>query len=352
MSSDTPTRTDDSPLDEYMTDDDCIGDIEEKTGKRIYAPSQPDLAGIKVARGDYVEKQLAERVDTPDLVGDIATHWLRLAERRRTVVFATGVAHSVHIRDEFRRAGVWAEHIDGSTPSDERDRILQQLADGTVEVVTNCMVLTEGFDLPDLGCLVLARPTRHIGLFRQMIGRALRPAPGKDHALVLDHAGATLKHGFVEDEVVWTLDEDQRADIPAQAARGNSQAPALTTCPECSAVRLEGRPCTVCGWRPTPRPEVFDVADGELERLDRDGRQTPAQWSAAAKHSFHGQLAWICRERDYRPGWVGHKYKERFGHWPASHHAEPEEPLPETLSWVRSRTIAYAKMMEKRRGAS
>ena len=118
---------------------------------RIYAPTRPDLTGVRVERGDYVEAQLAERMDKAQLVGDVVEHWHRLAERRRTVVFATGVAHSVHLRDEFRRSGVMAEHIDGSTPIEERDAILARLAAGTVEVVSNAMVLTEGWDCPGGG---------------------------------------------------------------------------------------------------------------------------------------------------------------------------------------------------------
>jgi DNA repair protein RadD len=171
---------------------------------RIFAPSRPNLKGVKVCKGDYVERELERRVNTDKLVGDIVTHWLKHADRRKTLLYAVSVAHSVHLRDEFAKAGVRVEHIDGSTPKDERDAILERLASGETELVTNCMVLTEGYDLPDLSCIVLARPTRSMGLFRQMIGRGLRPAPGKDHCLVLDHAGAVWAHGFVEDAVHWT----------------------------------------------------------------------------------------------------------------------------------------------------
>jgi DNA repair protein RadD len=135
---------------------------------RIYAPSQPDLRGVRVERGDFVESQLAARVNTNHLVGDIIEHWHKLAERRRTVVFACGVAHSIHLRDEFRRSGVLAEHIDASTPVDERDAILAGLDKGTVEVICNAMVLTEGWDQPSASCLVLARPTKSLGLYLQM----------------------------------------------------------------------------------------------------------------------------------------------------------------------------------------
>jgi DNA repair protein RadD len=122
-------------------------------GTNVYAPTRPDLTGVHVRRGDYVESELAARMNTAKLVGDVVEHWLRLGERRPTVVFAVDVAHSVHLRNEFRDAGVLAEHLDGSTPIEERDRILAQLASGTIDVVTNCMVLTEGWDQPRVSCL-------------------------------------------------------------------------------------------------------------------------------------------------------------------------------------------------------
>jgi superfamily II DNA or RNA helicase len=168
---------------------------------RVFAPPAPDLTGVKVRRGDYVEAQLAERMDKPKLVGDIVTHWLRHAEGRRTVLFATSVAHSTHLRDEFARAGVVAEHLDGKTPIGERDGILARLASGAVDVVTNCAVLTEGWDCPAVGCVVLARPTKSLGLYRQMCGRILRPYPGKVDAIILDHAGSTYAHGFICDDI-------------------------------------------------------------------------------------------------------------------------------------------------------
>ena len=108
---------------------------------KVFAPARPDLTGVQVRRGDYVEDQLALRMNTAKLVGDIVEHWHKLGERRRTVVFAVNVAHSVHLRDEFRRSGVLAEHIDGSTPAEERDAILANLAAGKIEIVTNCQVL-------------------------------------------------------------------------------------------------------------------------------------------------------------------------------------------------------------------
>ena len=96
-------------------------------GTKVFAPIDPDLSGVRTVAGDYNEKQLAERMDRPQLVGDIVTHWHKFGERRKTVSFAVSVAHSVHLKDEFIKSGVRCEHIDGSTPKDERDATLARL---------------------------------------------------------------------------------------------------------------------------------------------------------------------------------------------------------------------------------
>src|ERR1700733_2875278 len=121
-----------------------------------YAPANPDLLGVETRQGDYVVSQLADRMNRADLIGDIVSNWHKLAQRRKTLVFCVDVAHSVHVKDEFVKSGVRAEHVDGGTPKNERDAILARLASGETELVANCMVLTEGFDLPAISCIVLA----------------------------------------------------------------------------------------------------------------------------------------------------------------------------------------------------
>lgn len=316
---------------------------------KVYAPSKPDLAGVKVARGDYAENQLAERMNTAVLVGDIVTHWHRLGEGRKTVVFATGVEHSVHLRDEFRKSGVLAEHIDGTTPAEERDKILKQLADGRVDLISNAMVLTEGWDCPDVSCLVLARPTKSVGLYRQMVGRVLRPAPSKTDALIIDHAGAVFEHGFIDEPIEWTLSHDKKAVSKTQSARVEGQLPKLTECPECKAVRWAGKPCGSCGWRPVSRGTSQDIVDADLEEIDRQTKTAVAS-QAMDRERFHAQLMWIVNERNYKPGWAAMKFKEKFGAWPKwGAMPTPIPPDPEVRSWVRSRQIAWARAQDKSR---
>jgi superfamily II DNA or RNA helicase len=232
---------------------------------RVYAPVQPDLKGVHTRHGDYIENELADRMDQPKQIGDIVTHWHKYGERRKTVCFAVNVSHSIHLRDEFVKAGVRAEHIDGGTPKPERDAALARLASGEIELITNCMVLTEGWDMPEVGCCILARPTKKMGLYRQVIGRVLRPADGKTDAIILDHSGAVFRHGFAEDPVAWTLDPDHHAKSPKHTARCEAVAKSrLLECSRCSAMRTAGEPCPHCGFLPQRPPKHVPIGDGDL----------------------------------------------------------------------------------------
>jgi DNA repair protein RadD len=313
----------------------------------VYAPVDgPDLRGVRTQAGDYIESQLAQRMNTAKLVGDVVTHWYRHGEGRKTVVFATDVAHSRHLCDEFRKSGVQAEHIDGGTPKEERAAVLARLARGEIAAVCNCMVLTEGWDSPEVSCLVLARPTKSLGLFRQMVGRGLRAAPGKANCIVLDHAGATHEHGFAEDPIRWALGADHRASNPTHAQRKAAGPKSrLCDCPKCGAMRLAGERCRSCGFLPAPPPRAVEFEDGDLARLDRNRR--PIADAGPDKAKWHGELVGIAYERGYKAGWAAHKFKEKFGHWPARNSTAARPASPEVRSWVRSRTIAFAKAMQK-----
>lgn len=326
-----------------------VGELVEQghlVRSRVYAPIDPDLRGVATRTGDYVESQLAERMNTAKLVGDIVEHWHRFGERRRTVAFAVDVRHSVHITGEFVRAGVRAEHLDGSTPTPEREAILARLAAGETELVSNCMVLTEGFDLPAIGCLILARPTKQLGLFRQMVGRALRPADGKPDAVILDHSGAVFRHGLPEDPVAWSLDVDRIATSPVHAARQEKAkrkgGPELVECTNCSAVRTAGEPCPACGFMPKPPPRAVEIAEGDLG-LVKAGRAQASAYDPVARAQWQAMLTAIAREKGYKAGWVGHQFRKKFGIWPAERFVAPITPSPEVRAWVRSRQIAYAR---------
>jgi DNA repair protein RadD len=313
---------------------------------RVYAPVRLNLKGVHTRHGDYVEAELAGRMDTPKLVGDLVSHWIKFSERRRTVVFAVNVAHSLHICTEFQSCGIRAEHLDGGTPIDEREAILARLASGETEVVTNCMVLTEGWDCPEVGCCVLARPTKKLGLFRQMIGRVLRPADGKADAIVLDHSGAVFRHGLPEDPVLWTLNPDQVAVSPEHARRSERPETALIECTACRAMRMGGKPCPACGFMPKrPARDVF-FADGNLSLVSGEAREPS---SIEERIAFFAELRQIELDRKHKSGWAAHQYRAKHGSFPPwawNNHPE-KAPTLATLGWVKSRQIAYAKARQR-----
>jgi DNA repair protein RadD len=320
---------------------------------RVYAPVGPNLAGVEVRKGDYVESQLAERMDRDQLVGDICTNWHKYGERRKTVGFAVNVAHSIHIRDEFVKSGVRAEHIDGSTPKAERDASLARLASGEIEIITNCAVLTEGWDMPEVGCCILARPTKKMGLYRQMIGRVLRPADGKSDCIVLDHSGAVYRHGLVEDRVEWTLDPDKKADNPDHTSAAvcdtdGSYKSRLLECSQCGSLRVAGEACGHCGFLPQRPPRHVPFRDGDLGLVD-GGRAKAGVYDHAERTRWHAMLRYIGLQRGWKQGAAAYQFKDKFGVFPPwGSTPEPIPPTPEVLSWVRSRAIAYAR----RRGAA
>lgn len=349
----TPIRTDGTGLGDVFDAMVCCPSLKSLTDDghlvpaRFYAPTNPDLTGVQVRRGDYVDGDLEGVMDRPQLVGDIVTHWLRHAADRKTVVFATSVRHSAHLAEEFRKSGVAAEHLDGETPKDERDAILRRLSDGDLQVVTNCEVLCEGWDQPDVSCLVLARPTKSPVRYLQMVGRVLRSHPGKVDALVLDHAGCVHEHGFPVEFDDWAL-EQGTAQHPNKTQRERQKREAkVIVCEQCFASYTGSPKCPECGHVRQVKGRDVAYIDGDLGEVKRKGSAEKVEASRGDKQRWWGELLGIAGERGYQRGWASHKYRERFGVWPRGLADVSRPPSPEVRRWVKSRQIAWAKAQQK-----
>ena len=211
--------------------------------------------------------------------------------------------------------------------------------------MSNCQVLTEGFDCPPVSCIMLARPTKQLGLYRQMAGRGLRPAPDKSNLILIDHSGVVYRHGLLEDPIEWTLDTTKRAENPTHDKRDRGTINRLLECTQCGAVRTGGEPCPHCGFMPKRRPDAIVFRDGDLVRLDRQTRTATAYSDPNERMRWLGMFKHIAARRGYKEGWAAYMHKEKFGVWPpvSVRNVAPLRPTPEVLSWVRSRAIAYAK---------
>lgn len=313
---------------------------------KVYAPTHVDLGGVATVKGDYHEGQLAERMNKAELVADVVTTWLRLGEGRPTLCFAVNRAHAKALHDRFEEAGVPVAYVDAKTPREERAEIGRQLEAGTIKVVCNIGCLTTGIDW-DVRCLILARPTKSEALFVQIIGRALRTATGKDHAIILDHSDTHLRLGMVTD-----IDHDEldMGKPPSKADREAKEKslPLPKECLACGglipAMALE---CPCCGaTRPKP---IFMEADGELSEMGAGGARKPQQKTSDIlrqrdKRVVYAQLKYIQEERGRSDGWTAHAYRELFEVWPRGMDGiTPHEPDGLLRAYVRAKDIRYAK---------
>ncbi len=153
-----------------------------------------DLNKVKTRGGDLVDGQLGKALEDSGAIDAIAKAYVEHAGDRAGVVFTPTVATAQAAAAALTAAGVTAAPVWGAMGKDERRTTLARYVAGEVQVLTNCMVLTEGFDAPHTSCIVVARPTKSPGLYVQMVGRGLRPAPGKRDALLLDVMGAASRH--------------------------------------------------------------------------------------------------------------------------------------------------------------
>jgi DNA repair protein RadD len=185
---------------------------------KIYGAPPIDVRGVKKgANGDYNSRDLEEVADKPKLIADLVDTWRQLALGEKTIVFACSPKHSEHVRDQYNEFGrsyygkEIAAHIDGTTPEGERDEIVRRFSltpndPDNLMLLTNYGVAAEGFDVPSCSCVQLARPTMSLALALQMYGRSLRPAPGKEYAKLLDHAGVITMHGKPDADHEWSLE--------------------------------------------------------------------------------------------------------------------------------------------------
>jgi len=310
---------------------------------RYFSLSEPDLARVRNVAGDYHQGQLEQAVNHSDLVADVVETWLAQEGSRRTAVFATSVAHSVALAEEFQRAGVAAEHVDAKTPLGDRGLVFDRFTSGQTQVLCNCQLASYGFDLPIMSCVVLARPTRSLVLYLQMLGRGLRIADDKADCLVLDHSGAVHRHGFAADERFWTLDGELALQEPRKTTGKKADA-AQIDCPECHAVFAGMRTCPECGYTLRPKPKPVETMAGELVEVGAGLPQDEID-----RVAFYAELRGIAVEKGYRQGWAAHQFKKRFGEFPPWSWNDdlPLEPSVATRRWVKSRQIAWAKSQQK-----
>jgi superfamily II DNA or RNA helicase len=279
----------------------------------VYAPSKTlDLSSVKIRMGDYDKKELAKAVDKPTVTGDAVAHYTKLCPRVPAVAFCVSVSHAEHVATEFRDAGYVAYSVDGSMDDDTRSRILAGLGNGSVHVVTSCDLISEGTDIPAIGCAILLRPTKSEGLYLQQVGRALRPYAGKTTTIILDHVGNTLLHGLPDQHRDWSLDGNKKKKKKGEQEKSL----AVAQCPACYAIHAPAPACPVCGHvvpAPTAKKRDLKHKDGELVQITKQQAEIAYKQKRVevGKAQTLEQLEVIAKARGYKPGWAEHVFEAK-----------------------------------------
>ncbi|GJD52447.1 ATP-dependent RNA helicase DbpA [Methylobacterium crusticola] len=207
-----------------------------------------DVSGVPLRGGDYVPGALEAAVNREAITRAAVAEMVAYGTGRRAwLAFCAGVRHAAAVRDAVRVEGISCEAVSGETPKRERDRIVRDFRAGRLRCLTSVGVLATGFNVPEVDLVALLRPTQSTGLYVQQVGRALRRAPGKADALVLDYAGLVRRHGPVD---------ALSANAVARARRLGEGGPRAKPCPGCGAlIALNASACEGCWVEPEAEPD-------------------------------------------------------------------------------------------------
>jgi superfamily II DNA or RNA helicase len=267
---------------------------------KYYAPPiKADLADLKVVKyGDYDQKEVAMRMDKSEIIGDLITQYKRLAPDARAVCYCSSLAHSQHTAEMFRQAGVSALHIDGETHDVARKAAIKDFKNGDIKILCNVDLISEGFDVPAMEAVILARPTHSLTLYIQQAMRAMRPDKDNPNkvSVIIDHVGNLYRHGLPDEDREWSLESKKKKTEKKEFP--------MKICPKCFGAH---RPAPVCPYCQHVYPPAAGKAEpeqraGELaEVIELEKRQRKEEVRKARNVVTLEQIA---IQRGYSPHWV------------------------------------------------
>lgn len=273
---------------------------------KLYAPGDLDLSAVHTTAGDFNKKELAVAMKGSTVTGDVISEYRQRAAGLRMVLFAWSIEASIDIAAKFNACGIPAMHVDGTTHASDRDSAMAAFKDGSVRVLTNVDLFSEGVDVPAIEAVAMLRPTKSLAMFLQQIGRGLRPAPGKEYCVILDHAGNCRRFGLPDDPRDWTLEGRKRE-------KKKDDAPPIKQCRKCYAVvSMSADSCKYCGYKFVTAPREVELIEGSLQEVKTLTRDERMRQQSEAKSLE--DLIKIGRLRGYKKpeAWAEHLYKARL----------------------------------------
>lgn len=309
---------------------------------RVFICKEVDMDGVKRKGGEWSVDDAAPKA--MQITGDVVGDWVSKTTELfggpvKTLVFCTNVAHGADLAQKFAEAGYNFVAISYKDSDDFKREAIKDFEkpDTAIHGLIACNILTKGFDVPDVQCIVAARPfSKSFMAWVQQMGRGMRAAAGKTFCLLNDHAGNYLR--FQEDwdelyhEGVHELKDGKEKTKKELTVEEKKQ----RKCPACGALWIgAGDVCSSCGFH-RPHINLVQTVPGEMEEVKGSvPKETKQQW--------YSELLHIAHARGYSDGWCAHKYKEKFGGWPRGLEDVTRPPSTEVLKWEQSRRIAWAK---------
>jgi superfamily II DNA or RNA helicase len=308
---------------------------------RYFIGNAPDVSNVHLnADGDYIEKELASVNDTPELIGDVFSNWKRIAGDRCTLVFAVNRKHAVHLHNEWVSHGITTEYIDGNTPPNERESIKNNVMSGITQVVINIGVMVAGVNWPRFDCVVIARQTRNISAWIQMIGRTSRLYPGKTESLVIYHGDNFEELGRIDDPIEWSLDDISTVKERKEKAQKAAKEPKEMEC-QCGAIFKARRICPACGNELLKKGEQIPFHSCDLQEAIES---KPEKYKPADKAQWYSEFLGYARRNSKPDSFALAMFQSKFKEWPYNKHSiHPSEPGLDTINYIKSRNIAWSK---------
>lgn len=323
---------------------------------RVFRGVSADMRGAETSGGEWTERAAEER--GLQIVGDVVQEWLKHGENRKTICFASTIRHCEELCREFNEGGIGAAVFTSETSSDEREKLATEFKkpDSVIRILISVAALAKGFDQPDVGCVILARPLRKsLSEVIQMVGRGLRSSPEtfKSDCLILDHAQNMDRFAEDFEDIYFNgLDKLDAGEKLDQKIRRDEDNPEPKPCPNCGSSPFFKR-CRSCGFE-IVAPALVEQIAGELQEVMIGKKKV-----ADDRRHLWEQLCAYARQHT-----APEKQRKRalalfknmtgvFPPWSWDFDSTPDAPvMANTASWIRSQNIRHAKGREKERASA
>jgi len=308
---------------------------------RFFSASEPDMTGAKVVAGEWTESECATR--SMAIVGDAVAEYLKHGRGAKFIAFGCTVKHCEELERQFLGAGIITSLYTNKTTDVERTAIVNEFRkpNSTITGLISVSALSKGFDVPDVGVIIMCRPLRKsLAEHIQILGRGHRPFPGKKECIVLDHSGNSLRFWNKMNEFFEEGISELDAGKEKAKSKPQKEEPAALKCPECHCVHHGAPACPTCGYV-YPKKISITHEPGQLHEFGTINAKREV------RQDFYSQLLYIAGERKHNAGWAAHQYKAKFGVWPRKLSEVSKPPEASTRNWVRSQIIAFSKAQKK-----